>query len=109
VAAFRPTADGIVLAVRLTPRAHHDGLDGIGVLADGTEVALMRVRAAPDSGAANAALVALVAKLLGRPKSAVMVVRGATQRLKQVAVQGDAAALAATVAGWPRANGKSSG
>ncbi|HVY19933.1 MAG TPA: DUF167 family protein [Bauldia sp.] len=102
MACFRAGADGIVLTVRLTPRGHHDGLDGVGVLADGTEVALLRVRAAPDSGAANAALVALVANLLGRPKSAVTIVRGATQRVKQVAIEGDAATLAATVSGWAR-------
>ncbi len=103
MAVFRPTADGIVLAVRLTARAHRDGLDGVGVLADGTEVAFMRVRALPDSGEANAALVALVAKLLGRPKSAVAVIRGATQRVKQVAIKGDAEALAAIVSAWPKA------
>jgi uncharacterized protein YggU (UPF0235/DUF167 family) len=87
----------------VTPRASRDGLDGVGVLADGAEAAFLRVRALPDSGEANAALVALIARLLGRPKSAVTIVRGATQRLKQVAVRGDVAALAAAIMAWPRA------
>ncbi len=69
-------------------------------LADGREVALARVRAVPEDGAANAALIALLAKTFGRPKSAVSIVRGATQRLKQVRIDGDADALARIVAGW---------
>ena len=104
MACYRSGADGIVLTVRLTPRAHHDGLDGIGTLADGTEVAQLRVRAVPDSGEANAALAALVAKLLRRPKSAVAIVRGAAQRVKQVAIGGDPRALARMIEAWPRAS-----
>ena len=102
MACFRVEADGIVLVVRLTPRADRDAIDGVGRLADGSEVALARVRAVPDSGEANAALVALLAKLLGRPKSAVAVARGATQRLKQVRISGDANMLSATISNWPK-------
>ena len=102
MACFRAAADGIVLTVRLTPRADRDSVEGIGTLSDGSEVALARVRAVPDSGEANAALTALLAKALGRPKSAVAIVRGATQRVKHVRINGDAKALAMAVNGWPR-------
>jgi uncharacterized protein (TIGR00251 family) len=97
---FRKEADGIVLSVRLTPKANRDAIDGVGVLADGRNVALMRVRAVPEEGAANAALVALVAKTFGRPKSAVTIERGAAQRLKRVRISGDVEALSRIVAGW---------
>ncbi len=99
---FRAEADGIVLAVRLTPKGGHDSVDGTGVLSDGREVVLARVRAAPEDGAANAALVALLAKRFGRPKSAVTIVTGATGRLKQVCISGDVNALAAIVNAWPK-------
>ena len=53
----------------------------------------VRVSAVPDKGRANAAVVALLAKALGVPKSAVTVVSGETARTKTLAVIGDGAAL----------------
>ena len=100
MACFRRAADGIVLSVRLTPKANRDSLDGIGRLSDGSEVALARVRAVPEDGAANAALIALIAKTFARPKSAVTLVRGATQRVKQIRIAGTPDLLAAIIETW---------
>jgi hypothetical protein len=100
LACFRRAADGIVLSVRLTPKANRDSLDGIGTLSDGSEVALARVRAVPEDGAANAALIALIAKTFARPKSAVTLVRGATQRVKQIQIAGAPDLLAAIIEMW---------
>jgi uncharacterized protein len=47
----------------------------------------------PDKGKANAAVVALLARALGVPKSAVSVVSGETARLKTLDVAGDGAVL----------------
>jgi uncharacterized protein (TIGR00251 family) len=99
---YRREADAVLISTRLTPRADRDSLDGTSVLADGREVVKARVRAVPEDGRANAALAALIAKALGRPKSAASIVSGATQRLKQVRVTGDAAELAAKLDGWKR-------
>ena len=57
----------------------------------------VRVSAVPDKGKANAAVVALLARALGVPKSAVSVVSGETSRLKTLAIAGDSAALAAAI------------
>jgi uncharacterized protein YggU (UPF0235/DUF167 family) len=58
-----------------------------------------RVRAAPEDGKANAALIALIAKTLSVAKSNVSVVRGATSRMKVLEIEGvreaDLAAFAA--------------
>ncbi len=97
---FEPAA--IVLAVRLTPRSDRDAVEGTTVLADGREVARVRVRAVPDRGAANAALVALLAKTFTRPKSAVTLVSGTAQRLKQVRIAGNPEALVRIVESWPQ-------
>lgn len=97
---FRREAGGIVLAVRLTPRAGRDAIDGVGCLADGRAVALARVRALPADGEANAALIALVARGLRVPKSAVTIAAGHAARLKQVRIAGDADALAREIDGW---------
>jgi uncharacterized protein YggU (UPF0235/DUF167 family) len=98
---YRREADGIVLAVRLTPRANRDSVDGIGTLSDGQQVALARVRAVPEDGAANVALMALIARTFGRPKAAITLLRGATQRVKHVQIAGVPEQLAAIVDSWP--------
>jgi uncharacterized protein YggU (UPF0235/DUF167 family) len=51
-----------------------------------------RVRAAPENGKANAALIELVAKLLRAPKSAVSIRSGETARIKQIFIAGAPAA-----------------
>ena len=94
-AAWRIETDGITLAVRLTPRAGRDAIDGIEPLADGCRVLKVRVRAAASEGAANAALIALIAKALGVAQRDVQVVAGTTARVKRVRVAGTGAALAA--------------
>lgn len=54
-----------------------------------------RVRAAPESGKANAALVDLIAKILGVSRSSIAIASGEKARLKVVAITGDTSALAA--------------
>ncbi|WP_206365389.1 DUF167 family protein [Siculibacillus lacustris] len=85
------------LRVRLTPRAARDGLGTIEHLADGTPVMLAQVRALPSEGAANAALIAVVAAAAGVAKSKVAVVSGHGARVKTVRIEGDAAAIAAAL------------
>ncbi len=76
------------LTVRLTPRAQADRLDGWSRDEAGRPVLNARVRAAPVEGEANAALEALLAKALLRPRSTVRVVKGGSARIKQVEVEG---------------------
>jgi uncharacterized protein YggU (UPF0235/DUF167 family) len=89
------TASGVALVVRLTPKGGRDGIDGIDSLADGRSVLKARVRVAPSDGEANAALVKMIAKALDIPARSVVVIGGATARLKRIAIDGDAAALIA--------------
>ncbi len=95
---WRVSGEALVVAVRLTPKAALDRIDGITTLADGRCVLQVRVRAAPEKGKANAALEVLLAKALGVPKSAVSVIAGGTSRLKSVQVAGnpDLSAIAAS-------------
>jgi len=73
----------------VTPRASRDAF------AAGTdEHFTARLAAPPVEGAANAALVPLVAKAFGVPKRAVTLIAGDTARLKRLAIAGDADALA---------------
>jgi uncharacterized protein len=94
---LRLRADGLDLFVRLTPKSSADAIDGIGEAADGNVHLIARVRAAPEKGAANAALERLLAQRLDVPKRSVKLVSGSTSRLKTVRMLGDAAELAAAV------------
>ena len=91
-------ADGLVLSVRLTPKSSRDEITGFETLADGRMVLKARVRAVPQDGEANAALVRLLAKALHISASAVRIEAGASGRLKTLHLQGDAEILAAGLA-----------
>lgn len=91
---YRPGPTGLSLFVRVTPNAGRDAVEGVEFRDDGTAVLRLRVKAVPDRGKANAAVVALLAKALGLPKSRLSVVSGETARLKTIAIAGDGPALA---------------
>jgi uncharacterized protein (TIGR00251 family) len=89
--------DGLLITVRLTPKGGRDAIDGVERLADGSVVLKVRVRAAPHEGAANDALIQVLASTLGVRRGAVDLVAGATARLKRVRVRGDPASLIAAL------------
>ncbi|MBL8572683.1 MAG: DUF167 domain-containing protein [Hyphomicrobiaceae bacterium] len=78
---------GIVVRVRLTPKAARDGIDGWQALADGSRVLAARVRAVPEKGLANMALERLIAEAAGVGRTAVSVVAGGTSRIKSVRIE----------------------
>ncbi|MGJ4927845.1 DUF167 domain-containing protein [Bradyrhizobium sp. HKCCYLS2038] len=90
---WRCSVDGVVVALRVTPRGGRDAIDGVETLSDGRHVLKVRVRAIADGGEANRAVTELLAKAIGVTKKAVRITSGATSRLKQVAVDGDPAKL----------------
>ena len=90
-------ADGITLAVRLTPKGGRDAIDGIETLADGRAVLKARVRAAASDGEANQALVRLLARAAGVPPRDVTLVAGASARLKRLKIAGRGVTLAAAL------------
>ena len=79
--------------VRLTPRGGRNALGGIREDEAGRAQLLARVSSPPVEGAANAALIKLVAKTLGLPKSAVTLAASGTARVKTLEISGDPEAL----------------
>ncbi len=74
----------MLLAVRVTPRGGRDAVEGWARDAAGRPVLKVRVAAAAADGAANAAVLALLAKALHRPKSSLTLVSGQTARVKRI-------------------------
>ncbi len=90
-------ADGVTLSVRLTPKGGRDAIDGIEQLADGSCVLKVRVRAPPFEGAANDALIRLLARAGDVPPRNVTIASGATSRVKRVTIAGEAARIVAAL------------
>ncbi|MCO5145156.1 MAG: DUF167 family protein [Aquamicrobium sp.] len=90
---YRPHGAGFDLFVRLTPKSARDGLEGVETAADGRRHVKARVRAVPEDGKANKALIKLLAKELGVPASRIAIVAGETARLKTVCIEGEAEQL----------------
>ena len=86
------------VAVRLTPRARADRIDGITVSADGGSVLKVSVAAPPIENRANEALVALLSKTWGVPRRDVSIVGGAKSRNKIVHLAGEPSALMRRIA-----------
>jgi len=75
-----------VLAIRVTPRSAKPGIGGWRTGADGRDELEVRVAEAPADGAANDAVVKLLAKKLGVSRAEVRIVAGAASRHKLVAI-----------------------
>jgi uncharacterized protein (TIGR00251 family) len=72
------------LAIRVTPRSAKPGI-AWRIAADGCELLEVRVAEAPTDGAANKAVVKLLARLLGISRSEVTIISGQASRHKRVA------------------------
>ncbi len=90
---FSAAADGVRVAVRLSPRARADRLDGIARLADGAAFLKVSVTAPPAENRANDALLQLLAKEWRVPRRDLAVVGGKKSRSKIVHVAGEPTAL----------------
>lgn len=89
------TREGCRLSIRVIPRARRTALDGVR---DGALV--VRLAAPPVDGAANIALIELLARTLDMPRAALTVVSGARSRHKVVAVTGCSPTAAAIRLGF---------
>jgi uncharacterized protein len=80
---LRTAGDAVLLNVKVTPRASRNEIGGLH-----GEALKVKVTAPPVDSAANEAVVELLANALGCSRQAVHLVRGATARHKQIAING---------------------
>jgi uncharacterized protein (TIGR00251 family) len=78
-----PSHDGVILAVRVIPRASKSGIAGMR-----DNALLVRLNAPPVDGAANAELIRLLADTLGVSKREISIVSGERSRVKRVRIRG---------------------
>jgi uncharacterized protein YggU (UPF0235/DUF167 family) len=83
---WRIASGGVEIRLRVTPRSRHDEARGLHVAPDGTMSLVVKVRALPDKGAANAAVIETLARALEVSKSRISLVSGSTGRSKTVLV-----------------------
>jgi uncharacterized protein (TIGR00251 family) len=74
------------ISIRVVTRSSRPGIGCWREGADGREELEVRVSAAPTDGEANAALIKLLAKELGIPRSSIEIVSGETSRHKRIAL-----------------------
>jgi uncharacterized protein (TIGR00251 family) len=89
------TADGLHLAVRLSPRAKSDRVIGLAATAAGVCTIKATVTAPAQDGRANEALLQLLARAWHLPRRSLSIVAGAASRSKTVRVAGDPVQLIA--------------
>lgn len=76
---------GDTITVRVTPKAAANRLKA-EKQADGNVLVRVYVTTAPEDGKANKAVIALLAKALGVPKSSLTILRGATGKDKTIRI-----------------------
>ncbi len=90
---YTAEAAGVRLRVRVTPKSSNDRIDGIYAAGDGTTALKVRVRAQPEKGKANTAVIAVTAKALGCARSDVSVTAGSKDRTKTLFISGETSRL----------------
>lgn len=99
---FRIAADGIRIRVVAHPGARHDDVEGLRAEADGGVALRVAVRAAPEGGKANEAVIRLLAREWGIPRRSLRLVSGAGDRRKSFHLSGEPKALLAHLQSWLR-------
>jgi uncharacterized protein len=95
---WRQAAGGLEMRLRVTPRSRADAVAGLHIAADGSVSLMVKVRALPDKGAANAAAIETLAKALGVPKSRISLVSGGASRSKTLLAEGSPGELEQKIA-----------
>ena len=95
--------DGVELAVKVTPRAGRNRVEGVVIDAAGAAWIVAKVSVPAEGGKANRAVLALLAEGLGVAATGLELVAGAGSRWKRVRVAGDPAHLASRAEALTRA------
>lgn len=85
---WRDIDTNVLVRVRVTPNSSRDGVEGVGAVSGGAAI-LVRLRAAPREGEANAAVTCVMADWLSLPCAAVRLKSGARSRVKLLMIDSE--------------------
>ena len=80
---LKESSEGVLLAIKVIPKSHRDEIIGWE-----NEELKIRLKAVPDKGNANEALMYFLAKYLHLPLSSLILVYGFKSRHKRVCIKG---------------------
>jgi len=86
---YRETEEGLAVFIKITPKSSKDAIEGCFEASDGVWCLKVRVRAQPEKGRANKALIKLMAKQLGVPQSSLTIITGTKDRNKTLLAKGE--------------------
>lgn len=92
---LKSTGNGVLLAVKVSPKSHQDGIKGVVALPHDRIGLAVRVCPPAADGAANEAVIELLSVLFKVPRSCVEIKSGAASRTKMIGITGDPVALRA--------------
>jgi uncharacterized protein len=93
------SCEGVRVAIRLSPRARADRLQGLVTVAKGGQSIKVSVMAPPQEGRANEALLQLLSRAWRLPRRSLALVAGAASRNKTVSIAGNPQQLFAELSG----------
>ena len=91
----------MILAVKLTPKASRNDIQGWALDVDGKPILKCCVTAVPEKGKANQALIEMLAKKLKIAKSSITLIKGDTDRHKILDINIEQEALHAVTGAPP--------
>ena len=97
---FDDAADGLRVALKVTPKAARAAIGGLGADTGGRAFLKVAVTAAPERGKANAQVIKLLARAWRLAPSALSITGGATARCKTLHVAGDTPELLKRLNEW---------
>lgn len=97
---FAAKADGVAVAVKVTPKASRTRILGLVRDAEGGSLLAVAVSAPPEDGRANAALIKLLAKEWRVAKTAITIAAGAPSRRKSLHIAGNSDGLLLDLNAW---------
>jgi uncharacterized protein YggU (UPF0235/DUF167 family) len=97
---YDAAANGLRVAIKVTPKAARAAIGDVGADADGNAFLRVAVTAAPERGKANAAVIKLLARAWRLAPSALSITGGATARRKTLHVAGDTPVLLKHLNEW---------
>ncbi|WP_019222149.1 DUF167 domain-containing protein [Bartonella rattaustraliani] len=81
---YQVDTDGLILFIRLIPKSSVDRIMGVEDRDDGKQYLVVRLRAVPEDGKANEALIKFLAKQWKISSSCISLKSGVTSRYKQL-------------------------